>query len=80
MWYVCDVLYAVLYVRVNSLVVRGCAVSKRYINVICLVLLICTLTIRSSVLYVLMVKGMAVIIIIIIIIYSIYIALYNALL
>ena len=26
MWYVCDVLYAVLYVR-------GCAVSRRYINV-----------------------------------------------
>ena len=33
MWYVCDVLYAVLYVRVNCFVVRGCAVSRRYINV-----------------------------------------------
>ena len=33
MWYVCDVLYAVLYVRVSCLVVRGCAVSRRYINV-----------------------------------------------
>ena len=33
MWYVCDVLYAVLYVRVNSFLVRGCAVSRRYINV-----------------------------------------------
>ena len=33
MWYVCDVLYAVVYVRVNCFVVRGCAVSKRYINV-----------------------------------------------
>ena len=33
MWYVCDVLYAVLYVRVNCVVVRGCAVSSRYINV-----------------------------------------------
>ena len=32
MWYVCDVLYAVLYVRVSSFVVRGCAVSRRYIN------------------------------------------------
>ena len=32
-WYVRDVLYAVLYVRVSCLVVRGCAVSKRYINV-----------------------------------------------
>ena len=33
MWYVYDVLYAVLYVRVNSFVVRGCAVSRRYIHV-----------------------------------------------
>ena len=32
MWYVWEVLYAVLYVRVNCFVVRGCAVS-RYINV-----------------------------------------------
>ena len=29
----CDVLYAVLYVRVNCFVVRGCAISRRYINV-----------------------------------------------
>ena len=33
MWCVGDVLYAVLYVRVSCFVVRGCAVSKRYINV-----------------------------------------------
>ena len=33
MWYVRDVLYAVLYVRASCFVVRGCAVSKRYINV-----------------------------------------------
>ena len=33
MWYVCDVLYAVSYVRGNCFVVRGCAVSRRYINV-----------------------------------------------
>ena len=33
MWYVCDVLYALLYVRVNCFVVRGCAFSRRYINV-----------------------------------------------
>ena len=33
MWYVCEVLYAVLYVRVSCFVVCGCAVSKRYINV-----------------------------------------------
>ena len=32
MWYVCDVLYAVLYVRVSCFVVRGCAVLRRYIN------------------------------------------------
>ena len=29
----CDVLYAVLYVRVSCFVVRGCAVSRRYIHV-----------------------------------------------
>ena len=33
MWYDCDVLYAVLYVRVSCFVVRGCAVSRRDINV-----------------------------------------------
>ena len=33
MWYVCDVPYAVLYVRVSCFAVRGCAVSRRYINV-----------------------------------------------
>ena len=33
MWYVRDVLYAVLYVRVSCFVVRGCAVSRRYIDV-----------------------------------------------
>ena len=33
MWYVHDVLYAVLYVRVSCFVVRGCAVSRRYIDV-----------------------------------------------
>ena len=32
-WYVCDVLYAVLYVHVCCFVVRGCAVSRRYIDV-----------------------------------------------
>ena len=44
MWYICDALYAVLYVCVSSFIVRGCAVSRRYIDVICLVLLMCTLT------------------------------------
>ena len=33
MWYVFDVLYAVLYVRVSYFVVRGCAVSRKYIIV-----------------------------------------------
>ena len=33
MWYVCDVLYAVLYVCVCYFVVCGCVVSGRYINV-----------------------------------------------
>ena len=31
MWYVCDVLYAVLNVCVSCSVARGCAVSRRYI-------------------------------------------------
>ena len=33
MWYVRDVLYAVLYVRVSCFVVRGCGVSRRYTDV-----------------------------------------------
>ena len=33
MWYVCDVLYVVLYVPVRCFVVCGCAVSRRYMNV-----------------------------------------------
>ena len=33
MWYVCDVLYAALYVRVSYFVVRGCGVSRSYIDV-----------------------------------------------
>ena len=32
MWYVRDVLYAVLYVRVSCFVVRGCGVTRRYID------------------------------------------------
>ena len=32
-WYVCDLMYAVLYVRVSCFVVRGCAVSRKYIDV-----------------------------------------------
>ena len=33
MWYVCDVPYTVLDVRVSCFVVRGCAVSRRYIDI-----------------------------------------------
>ena len=33
MWYVCDVLYAVLHIRVSCFAVCGCAVSRRYIHV-----------------------------------------------
>ena len=33
MWYVRDVLYAVLYVCVSCFVVCGCGVSRRYIDV-----------------------------------------------
>ena len=49
MWYVRDVLYALLYVRVSCFVVRGCDVSRKYIDVcncdICLLLLMCIMTI-----------------------------------
>ena len=33
MWYVCDILYAVLYIDVSCFVVCGCAVSRMYIDV-----------------------------------------------
>ena len=33
MWYVCDVLYTVLYVCVSCFVVCGSAVSRRYIDI-----------------------------------------------
>ena len=36
MWYVRDVLYTVLYVRVSCFVVRGCGVSRRYIALVAL--------------------------------------------
>ena len=50
MWYVCDVLNAVFYVCVERFVMRGWAVSRRcnikmFAIVMCLVLLICTMTI-----------------------------------
>ena len=33
MWYVDDVLYVMGYARINCFVVRGCALSRRYIDV-----------------------------------------------
>ena len=33
MWYVRDVLYSVLYAHFSCFVVRGCGVSRRYIDV-----------------------------------------------
>ena len=33
MWYVCDVLYAVLYVCFSCFIVCGCSVSRRYVDV-----------------------------------------------
>ena len=33
MWYACDVLYALLYVRVSCFVIRTCDVSRMYINI-----------------------------------------------
>ena len=33
MCYLCDILYTVVCVRVNCVIVRGCAVSRRYIHV-----------------------------------------------
>ena len=48
MWYVCDVLYAVVYVRVSCFVWCGCVVSRRYIDVCycdMFSVLMCTLTI-----------------------------------
>ena len=48
MWYVCNVMYVVLYVR-------GCAVSSRFINV-------CSCDMFSVVLCVLMVESMSVVV------------------
>ena len=49
MWYVCDVMYAVLYARGNWIIVHRCVVSRGYIYVfysyMFLCFFICTLTI-----------------------------------
>ena len=47
-WYVCDVLYAVLDASVSRFVVCGCVVSRKYINVCncdMFSVVMCTLTI-----------------------------------
>ena len=63
MWYVLDVLYTVLYVRVSCFVVCGCGVSRRYIDVCyCDMFSVVTLTILSSVLCVLIDEGMSVVV------------------
>ena len=66
MWYVRDVLYAVLYVRVSCFVVRGCGVSRRYIDV-CYCDMFSVVNVypdpfRSSMLCVLIVEGMSVVV------------------
>ena len=63
MWYVCDLLYAVLYVCVSCFVVRGCAVSRRYINVcICDMFSVVNVYLDHLKLCVLMVEGMSVVV------------------
>ena len=65
MWYVSGVLYAVVYVCVSCLVLRGCAVSSRYINVSnCDMFSVVNvyLDYLNSVLYVLMVERMSVVV------------------
>ena len=65
MWYVRDVLYAVLYVRVSCFVVCGCGVSKRYIDV-CYCDMFSVVNVYldhlNYVLCVLIVKGMSVVV------------------
>ena len=61
MWYVRDVLYAVLHVR--CFVVRGCAVSRRYINVCnCDMFSVVYVYLDYLKFCVLMVKGMSVVV------------------
>ena len=63
MWYVCDVLYAVLYVRVSCFVVRGCAVSRRYIHVCnCDMFSVVNVNLDHLKFCVLMVEGMSVVV------------------
>ena len=63
MWYVRDVLYAVLYVRVSCFVVRGCGVSRRYIDVCyCDMFSVVNVYLDHLKLCVLIVEGMSVVV------------------
>ena len=63
MWYGYDVLYAVLYVCVSCFVVRGCAVSRRYIHVCnCDMFSVVNVYLDHLKLCVLMVEGMSVVV------------------
>ena len=63
MWYVRDVLYAVLYVCVSCFVVRGCGVSRRYIDVCyCDMFSVVNVYLDHLKLCVLIVEGMSVVV------------------
>ena len=63
MWYVRHILYAVLYVRVSCFVVRGCGVSRRYIDVCyCDMFSVVNVYLDHLKLCVLIVEGMSVIV------------------
>ena len=63
MWYVRDVLYAVLYVRVSCFGVHGCAVLRRYIDVCnCDVFSVANVYLDHLKLCVLMIEGMTVVV------------------
>ena len=63
MWYVRDVLYAVLYVRVSCFVVRGCGVSRGYIEVCyCYMFSVVNVYLDHLTFCVLIVEGMSVVV------------------
>ena len=64
-WNVCGVMYAVLYVHVSCFVVRGCAVSRKYIDVCnCDVFRVVNVYHDHLKLCVFMVEGMSVVVIV----------------
>ena len=63
MWYVCDVLYAVLYVCICCFVVCGCAVSRRYVDVCyCDMFSVVNVCLDHLKFWVFMVEGMSVVV------------------